>query len=82
MGSRKLIFLGLINLLHAGMHLIQFIQSVLLLGASIEHHHEDGFLDKILHNPMVNALWAVIAIFTLYLGIRDFKHHKKCNHEK
>ena len=27
-------------------------------------------------------IWAVIGILTLVIGIKDYRHHRKCNHEK
>jgi hypothetical protein len=81
--SVVLIGLGAINLLHASMHIIQFIQSVLLVKSSIDHHthQHDGFLDDMLHNPYLAFIWAIVGLFTLWIGIKDFYHHKKCNHK-
>lgn len=76
--------MGLINILHASLHLIQFAQSVVLMGvyAETDDHTEHGFFEEIMHNPIVNIIWAFVGIFTLYLGIKDFIYHKKHTHEK
>lgn len=76
-----LISVGIFNTLHASIHIIQFIQSMLLLSTNIEHHHEnESLMESILHNPILNIIWAVVGIFTLYLGIKDYLHHRKCKH--
>jgi hypothetical protein len=36
-------------------------------------------LDAVLHSPILSIVWAVIGLITLYIGIKDFMHHKKCN---
>jgi hypothetical protein len=67
---------GFLNLIHAGTHLIQFIQSVFLISYTQEHHHHDDWL----HNPFLSILWAIIGLITLYVGIKDYIHHRRCNH--
>lgn len=54
--SHVLIGLGFINLLHASLHILQFIQSIFLVSVSVGR--EEGQLDLFLHNP----------IFAYYLG--------------
>ena len=73
--SLILISLGSINLIHAVLHILQFIQSLLLVGNSIVL--EDSFL----HSPILGVIWGVIGLATLYIGIKDFRHHKDC-HDK
>jgi len=73
--SLILISLGSINLIHAVLHILQFIQSLLLVGNSIVP--EDSFL----HSPILGVIWGVIGLATLYIGIKDFRHHKDC-HDK
>lgn len=74
--------LGLFNLMHAMIHIIQFIQSLLLVTVSATSHGEnETLIEHILHNPILNILWAIIGLFTLYLGIKDFIHHKNCKHK-
>ena len=73
--SLILISLGSINLIHAILHLLQFIQSILLVSNSILP--EDSFL----HSPILGVIWGIIGLATLYIGIKDFRHHKDC-HEK
>lgn len=78
--SIVLIGLGIVNILHAGMHILQFIQSLLLIKASTNHHHHEGILEVMLHSPYFAILWAIVGIFTLWIGVKDFIHHRKCNH--
>lgn len=68
-----LIGAGGLNLLHGLLHIFQFIQSIFLIGSSHNEH-----LDNLLHNPILSLIWAVVGLATLIIGIRDFKHHKKC----
>ncbi len=84
-----LILVGTLNLLHASMHLLQFIQSMILIynnpvtfGKNKMDHMDQNVstIDSILHNPYINILWIFVAIFTLYLGVKDFLHHRKCKH--
>jgi hypothetical protein len=82
--SIVLIGLGLINLLHGGLHIIQFIQSMILVkaasfGPKIEHT-DTNLIDSMLHSPYFAVLWAIVGVFTLWIGIKDFIHHKNCKH--
>lgn len=78
--SMLIIGIGIINLLHAGLHIIQFLQSIILVRESLHKHDESG-IESILHNPIVAFIWAIVGFITLWMGIKDFKHHKKCNHK-
>ena len=82
--SMVLIGLGLINLLHAGLHILQFIQSMILVRASSfgpkVKHVDKNLIDNMLHSPYFAVLWAIVGLFTLVIGIKDFIHHRKCNH--
>lgn len=78
--SIALIVAGAINVLHASTHLIQFVQSIILVSISSATEDHDGFFEAVLHNPILNIVWALVGLFTLYLGIKDFNHHKKCKH--
>lgn len=71
------LLLGIFNVIHALFHLIQFIQSMLLLSVSFEEHENESLIEHILHNPFVNFIWLSIGIISLYLGIKDYLHHKK-----
>lgn len=72
--------LGLFNIIHSASHLIQFLQSVLLMKSSTESCHEEhGLLDEFLHNPYLVIFWFVLGITTLVIGVREFFHHKKCS---
>lgn len=75
-----LISLGVFNTLHASIHVIQFIQSMLLLSTNLEEHKSESMIEHLLHNPILNIIWAIVGIFTLYLGIKDYLHHKSCKH--
>jgi len=82
--SMILIGLGVINLLHAGLHILQFIQSMILVraasfGPKVEHVDKNA-IDTMLHSPYFAILWAFVGLFTLVIGIKDFIHHRKCNH--
>jgi len=74
--KKTLITLGTINLLHAGLHLFQFFQSLLLVNQSIGSSH--GLLHTLTHSPYFAFLWAFLGVFTLWVGLKDYKHHKKC----
>ena len=79
--STNLIGLGSLNFIHGILHILQFIQSVLLVSSSFKEDHHTG-LDAVLHSPILSIVWAIIGLITLYIGIKDFRHHKKChNHE-
>ncbi len=76
--STILIGLGSLNLIHGILHILQFIQSVLLVSSSLNEDNHTG-LDAFLHSPILSIVWAVIGLVTLYIGIKDFRHHKKCH---
>jgi hypothetical protein len=80
-----LISVGVLNFLHGMFHVIQFIQSMLLVAYSTEHahgHEHESWIESIMHSPVFAAIWAIIGILTLVIGIKDYRHHKKCNHDK
>jgi ABC-type long-subunit fatty acid transport system fused permease/ATPase subunit len=77
--SIALIGMGILNLLHGLMHIFQFLQSMLLLSASVhESHDHSSWIDEVMHNPWMALVWAIIGVLTLYIGIKDYKHHRKC----
>jgi hypothetical protein len=43
-----------------------------------EHNHHDGIIENIMHHPIFALLMGIIGILTLVIGIRDYRHHKKC----
>ena len=69
-----MILIGSANVLHGGLHVLQFIQSVFLVVKSTQDH-ETGFL----HSPLWGLVWAALGILSLYIGIKDFRHHR--NHK-
>lgn len=73
--SNLLIGMGVLNLLHGLFHVLHFLQSVLL--ATHKYHSDESFLDS----PILSFVWVLLGGFSLYIGIKDFKHHKKCNNE-
>ena len=86
-----LISVGILNLFHGLFHIIQFIQSMFFVAyATHEHTHDEGFIESVMHNPIFALLMGIIGILTLIIGIKDYRHHKKCethehdhhNHEK
>jgi hypothetical protein len=79
--SLILISVGVLNLLHGMFHVIQFIQSMLLVAYSVEDHHHESLIDKIMHSPIFAIVWAIVGILTLVIGIKDYRHHKRCNHK-
>lgn len=83
--STKYIFLisvGVLNLFHGLFHIIQFIQSALIVSYATQshHHHNESFIDSVMHNPIFALIMGVVGILTLVIGIKDYRHHKKCNH--
>jgi len=74
-----LISVGVLNVLHGSFHIIQFIQSMFFVAyATHEHTHDEGFIERIMHHPIFALLMGIIGILTLVIGIRDYRHHKKC----
>lgn len=74
--KKHFLFIGIgsINLIHGLLHLLQFVQSMLLVSNSISD--KDSWIDKLFHNPIFSIIWASVGLLTLIIGIRDFKHHK------
>jgi len=59
--------LGLLNFIHGMFHIVQFIQSVILISET----HET-------HSVWFSILWAGIGLLSLIIGVKDYLHHKKC----
>lgn len=80
-----LISVGVLNVLHGSFHIIQFIQSMFFVAYAThdhhEHNHHDGIIETIMHHPIFALLMGIIGILTLVIGIRDYRHHKKCETE-
>lgn len=76
--SLALIGLGIINILHSFMHVIQFVQSLVLVNDSQnKHYHNESMIDIVLHSNFFTLLWVIIGFITLWMGIRDLINYKK-----
>ncbi len=77
--SIVLISVGVLNVLHGSFHIVQFIQSMFfVVYASHDHSHGEGFIESVMHNPIFALIMGLIGILTLVIGIKDYRHHKKC----
>lgn len=76
-----IIVIGLLNVIHGAIHIFQFIQSVLLTYYSF-NHNGSGWISKIMENPWMGLVWGFLGMLTIYIGYKDYKHHKKENYEK
>ena len=72
-----IIFIGFLNTIHGLLHIIQFIQSMILLKYSTVKE-EHSFVEEMIHNPIFSLIMGFIGIITLIIGIKDYLHHKKC----
>lgn len=80
--SIVLISMGVLNVFHGAFHIIQFIQSMFFVAyATKEHNHDEGFIEALMHNPIFALVMGVVGILTLVIGIRDYRHHKKCEND-
>lgn len=75
MKQYRMLFLGIINVIHAMSHVFQVIQSFFLTSYSL--NHEENWVHRLMESPWMSIVWITLAIVTIYLGIRDFKHHKQ-----
>lgn len=69
-----LIFLGVLNIVHAATHIFQFVQSMFLMSYSITH--KETWFHHAMESPWMGVLWGLLGVLTLYLGVRDYRHHK------
>jgi hypothetical protein len=69
--SIALISVGALNAIHGIFHIIQFFQSMIM--ATSGHSH--SFFDS----PAFAVIWVILGFASLWIGVKDFKHHKKCN---
>ena len=78
-----LISVGVLNVLHGSFHIVQFIQSMFFVAyATHDHSHEERFIEQVMHNPIFTLVMGVVGILTLIIGIKDYRHHRKCNTHK
>lgn len=79
---KTLFAVGFLNIIHAFFHVLHFLQSFILFKASIEDHdcsqHQGDFIEGLIHNPYLSFVWAILGFVTLYLGYKDYIHHKSC----
>ena len=76
-----LISVGVLNVLHGSFHIVQFIQSMFFVAYASHDHshsHEDNFIESVMHNPIFALIMGIIGILTLVIGIKDYRHHRKC----
>lgn len=66
--SLTLIGIGSLNFIHGVLHIIQFVQGI-LMGTGYHIH---------LDSPWMSILWVSVGVFSLWTGIRDYRHHGKC----
>lgn len=77
--SLILISVGVLNVLHGSFHIVQFIQSMFFVAyATHEHAHEESWIESIMHNPIFALTMGIIGILTLVIGIKDYRHHRRC----
>lgn len=70
-----LIAVGVLNLIHGGFHILQFLQSILLTYYTLRHEDE-SWIHKIMESPIMGLFWGLLGALTLYIGYKDYKHHK------
>jgi len=46
--------------------------------ATQKHNHDGTFIQNLMENPIFALVMGVVGILTLIIGIKDYKHHKKC----
>jgi len=71
-----IIAVGVLNVIHGAVHIFQFIQSLFLTYYSFQHD-EDNWVHKVMENPIMGLLWGFLGFVTLYIGWKDYKHHKE-----
>jgi len=77
-----LISVGVLNVLHGSFHIIQFIQSIFFVAyATHDHHHDEDFIEQVMHHPVFALIMGLVGILTLVIGIKDYRHHRRCKHE-
>jgi hypothetical protein len=76
------ISVGLLNVLHGGFHLIQFVQSLIFVAYATHDHPHEGWVDQVMHHPIFALIMGLIGLATLVIGIRDYLHHKRCEAEE
>lgn len=77
MKTLAIILLGILNILHGLSHGLQLIQSLLLASYSLSGiHDESNWYHSLMENPYMGIVWLLVGVSTVYLGIKDFKHHK------
>ena len=70
--SFSLIGIGVLNVLHGSIHLLQAIQSIFIVTAT-----ENSWTHTLMESPYMAPVWIFIGVVSLVLGYRDYKHHHK-----
>jgi hypothetical protein len=73
--SITILTVGFLNIVHAGFHILQFVQSMFMFSYSLSG--EDNWAHRLIENPYMSIVWGTIGLLTIYIGWKDFKHHKK-----
>jgi hypothetical protein len=66
---------GFFNLLHGGIHILQSVQSFLLTYFSLSGKNIE-WIDRVMESPWMGLFWGLLGIATIWIGYRDYKHHK------
>jgi len=77
---KTIILLGVLNVIHGGIHIFQFLQSMALAYYYNIEGREHNWLHGILEHPVTGFVMGFVGFLTLGIGYRDYKHHKnnKC----
>ncbi len=73
----SLVLLGILNIIHGFSHLLQLVQSLFMASYSLGNNKEDNWYHNMMESSWMGFIWLIVGGLTIYLGIRDFKHHKK-----
>lgn len=77
--SLTIIVLGVINMGHILIHVVQVIQSLIL--AKNESNSCEHISELSVENILITAFWVIVAITTIIIGVKDYIHHIRCDHK-
>ena len=63
-----LLTIGVINVIHGGIHLLQVAQSALMVSYSLNHDH-DNWTHKMFESPWMALVWAAAGIITIVIAL-------------